>query len=125
MMAVQVAHRDGAVVVTAGNTAASGVLSRLVDLVGEVARDGGDVVIDVSDVRDASSEQLAALLRELPGPGEVAARYVLVAATPSLWQQAVAVTQRFGVGVAGSVDDALAALAGAPLVPRPRELRGA
>lgn len=124
-MAVHVSHRDGTVVLIAGNTAASGVLSRMGDLVRHAARDGGDVVIDVSSVVDATPDQLAEFVRDLPGPPDVAVRYALVAASPSLWQLAVAVAQRFGIGVAGTVDAAVAALAGAPLLPRARELRGA
>lgn len=123
-MAVHVSRRNGAVVVTAGNTAASGVLTRVSDLIRQVSRDGGDIVIDVSEVADATPDQLVAFLRDLPGPFDAAVRYVLVAARPSLWQLALAVTQRFGVGVAGSVDAAVATLARTPLLPRPGE-RGA
>lgn len=123
-MAVHVAHRDGAVVVTAGNTAASGVLIRMADLVRHVVGDGGDVVIDVSGVVDATPDQLIEFLRRLPGPADAAARYMLVAATPSLWQVAVAVAQRFGIGVAGSVEAAMASLSGAAVLPRARVLRG-
>jgi hypothetical protein len=121
-MAVHVSHQGDAVVVTA-NTAASGVLRRVAQLAGHLARDGEAVVIDVSAVPDATPQQLAGLLGGLPAPDEVGGRLMLVAATPSLWQQTLAVTPRLGVRVAVSVEAAVAALDDTPL--RLRGLAGA
>lgn len=90
----------------------------------KLVRDGGDVVIDLSDVTDASLSQIGWLLDTLPVPPQVCVRYVLVASSPSVWPVAVIAAQGAGVGVVGSVDAAVAAFAGRTVLPRPREFHG-